>query len=105
MGDISCRAICVCLSDYSGENCDVSRVILIKKQRIRSQLLDRLAVIVSNSNPTPESISSLSAGLSAITQNPIELNDGFLVGSEEKRDRSQKPIVRRKEGKLEKVSS
>jgi hypothetical protein len=75
LADISCVAVCECLTGYSGTSCDVSASELASRQSIRTQLLDSmLTVVEAESSSESATVSAWSSGLQTLTSAPSELN-------------------------------
>jgi hypothetical protein len=80
--DNLCEAICVCESQYSGDNCDMSSSEMSNLRAIRSQMVaGLLSVAADNSDVDEGGLLSVLSSLSSVTRSPSELSldSGDLV--------------------------
>jgi hypothetical protein len=77
--DISCVAVCECLTGYSGTSCDVTSSELSSRQSIRVQLIDSMSTVVdAESSSESATVAAWSSGLQALTAAPSEVSEDAL---------------------------
>lgn len=73
--DSSCRTICFCDSDYSGDECGISITEMSGLREIRSRMVSGLLDVASNDIDANEGgVLSLLTSLSSVTRSPSELS-------------------------------
>jgi hypothetical protein len=75
LGDDSCKTNCICDDDYFGSVCSLNRVDLEYNQHIRSNLINKQLLNLTNlEDESPETIKAWLSYLVEITRNSYELS-------------------------------
>ena len=79
-GDISCLAVCSCVSGYAGSACAITAEDLESMQLLRSGMISSLGDLTESENPSSDNLASWSNSLSGLTQIADEVS-GSAVDS------------------------
>ena len=72
--DPTCTARCRCSAEYVGKDCGVARSDVVRRQKVRHELISSLADITQRDDINDESVAEWANSLSALSQDPFEIS-------------------------------
>ena len=77
--DDNCQAKCLCNSNYTGLNCDISHDSMIKNQLLRYQLINSLSSIIKSDDINNNNIITWCISLQSLLHDPYQISIDMLT--------------------------